>query len=79
MHLVVGMQRGVELGEVARDGLDEGTVRAGRAADDRLDFVAVQGHAGGARGTAEVGWEAAAALLEPLDTSTCLRLTEEET
>jgi hypothetical protein len=35
------MQRGVELGEVARDGLDEGTVRAGRAADDRLDFVAV--------------------------------------
>jgi hypothetical protein len=54
MHLVLGMEGGIELVHVAGDGLDDGAVGVCWTADDRLGDCAVERHTCGILWAAEV-------------------------
>lgn len=63
MHLVIGMEGSIELGDITGDGLDEGAVLPRGAAYDRLDARAVERHTGGVLWAAKGRGKASATLL----------------
>jgi len=79
VHLIIGMEGRVELGDITGDGLDEGAVLSRGAANDRLHSCAVERHTGGVLWTAKGRREAGAALLQAGAASTCGCLSRRQT